>query len=1537
MKKNLLITCVILSLLFFFCAPLRAEIITDQGIASQQEPIGSGDGRIHIIPSLSSQAVKNGETLTITAVVTAKAGVEKVEAEIESLEIIPLQPASGKLGGVRGDGTMGMWRAEWIGHDLEEKFYTVTLRVTDREGHVFEDQSLRFSDPIAGWDAAVSAQAPPSLLSSATLEIGEDCMQTAVIDADNGYAYFATGSLARPWKVVKVELGSGTSAPVRIGALTVNEGGYFPDCATIDAGSGYAYYGTRQGAVIKIALGSGSNLPTFVGFVKFESTQGYLINLSTALIDSDAGYAYFGGRETDLWGNGPCVVLKAALGTGDDLPNLVGIARIEDMQDRNDRLISSVIDPAAGYAYFGTNESPGRIHKISLGSGDESPSLVNSLSLFDGEESLYRAVIDTGNGFAYFGTYTSPGQVIKVGLGEGDAAPTRIGSELLDFGENFLWSAGIDMAGGYAYFGTSDYLERDPVSVVKVSLGTENNPPARVGTLAFEGDAWSLRAGVIDPVHGYGYYCVYGITNSDSIVKFALGEGAQLPTELSTIELKQAEEKLSSAVVDHSARYMYFGTQTRPGQIIKVAMGSISEPPSRVGFLELQKGAGILSGEDNLDCAVIDPAAGYAYFGTDTSPGNVVKIALGNGNEPPRRIGSLVLQENENKLKSAVIDSDHGYAYFGTYTSPGQIIKVALGVGDSLPQRIGALTLETGEDYPISAVIDPVAGYAWFGTGTQPGHVVKVALGQGDNLPTRVGAETLIGGDPGEDSLQCAVIDTEAGYAYFGTATDPGRVIKVALGEGDDPPQRIARVTLGTEERYVRAGVIDPAMGFAWFTSGKASGSAIDGSLFKILLGEGNSAPLLAGSVALGEDSEYVQGGGALIDTEQGLVIVGTNTDPGYVRQYSASQKGMMKASIVHLSGWANVTDIHFYSHSAEGNIRLAIYNTTSPQSLLWESNSVVNTAAEDWVVVPVSSGTPDQLTLGPGQHWIAWQIDTDALVPSYHLTSAGYGLFFPMTYGAFPSELDSLSTTLTNESWSTYITYNSTNEPTATPTGMLTSTPSTPSPTPTNTQTTPPTTTSTPTQPIFTSTPTSTLPAGVTDTPTGSTPTPTNTQLIPPTVTLTSTPTLSPTPAGGPEEIVIPLPGLPENVTPMVMVKISSGSFEMGTLDTDSWGDTCEKPQHTVNIGYDFYIGKYEITQAQWEAVMGSNPATAQGVGDDYPVHSISWDDCQNFVTEINKLGQGIFRLPSSAEWEYSCRAGTSTRFYFGDSDCDPNLYNCDSCELNSYAWWCGSDNLTGCEEVGQLLPNSFGLYDMHGNVSEWNEDDWHGSGYDGAPDDGSAWINSPRDTYRAIRSGNWYFDAKRCRAAAITRGAWYSAYGTVGLRLVREATDPIVDTPTPSPTSILETPTPTLTLTETPIIVVPTSTPTQTAIGPTPTPGFQRTNESPLKRQLVHGVIPESGDVEIEAPETPEGSFPDYRVFLQEQQGCWSEKTDGITLNESNGRFTVVFSAPAGEPFLVIFILPTISGDIDGDGEVGTTDIFNLINNWHGITNKK
>jgi formylglycine-generating enzyme required for sulfatase activity len=251
----------------------------------------------------------------------------------------------------------------------------------------------------------------------------------------------------------------------------------------------------------------------------------------------------------------------------------------------------------------------------------------------------------------------------------------------------------------------------------------------------------------------------------------------------------------------------------------------------------------------------------------------------------------------------------------------------------------------------------------------------------------------------------------------------------------------------------------------------------------------------------------------------------------------------------------------------------------------------------------------------------------------------------------------------------------------------------------------------------------------------------------VPPPNTPTSTPTPIPTPTRTPETITVDLPGLPQGAIPLVLVRIRAGSFQMGSNDDSSWSwcPSCEQPVHTVDIGYDFYIGKYEVTQAQWHALIERTPPSDYGVGDDYPVYNVSWNDCQSFITALNSLKKGTFRLPSEAEWEYACRSGSTTRFCFGDSTCSPS--GCTSCELDAYARWCGNNDPYGSKPVGGKLPNAWGLYDMHGNVWEWCQDWWH-DGYTGAPSDGSAW-ESPDDIYRVLRGGSWGDPPWYCRSA--------------------------------------------------------------------------------------------------------------------------------------------------------------------------------------------
>jgi formylglycine-generating enzyme required for sulfatase activity len=228
-----------------------------------------------------------------------------------------------------------------------------------------------------------------------------------------------------------------------------------------------------------------------------------------------------------------------------------------------------------------------------------------------------------------------------------------------------------------------------------------------------------------------------------------------------------------------------------------------------------------------------------------------------------------------------------------------------------------------------------------------------------------------------------------------------------------------------------------------------------------------------------------------------------------------------------------------------------------------------------------------------------------------------------------------------------------------------------------------------------------------------------------------------APRPKKDPRSGTVEVVDLDKGVT-LELVWIPKGAFLMGSPEEeqDRYGD--EGPQHEVTLRRGFWLGKYPVTQAQWEAVMGNNPSRFKGDGR-LPVECVSWEDCQEFITKLNGKVEGAFRLPSEAEWEYACRAGTQTRFYWGD---DPN-----ETMIKDYAWYDGNSG-GRTDRVGEILPNAWGLHDMSGNVWEWCEDDWHGN-YEGAPDDGRARVDIPRGSRRVNRGGGWRSIPGGCRSA--------------------------------------------------------------------------------------------------------------------------------------------------------------------------------------------
>jgi formylglycine-generating enzyme required for sulfatase activity len=232
-------------------------------------------------------------------------------------------------------------------------------------------------------------------------------------------------------------------------------------------------------------------------------------------------------------------------------------------------------------------------------------------------------------------------------------------------------------------------------------------------------------------------------------------------------------------------------------------------------------------------------------------------------------------------------------------------------------------------------------------------------------------------------------------------------------------------------------------------------------------------------------------------------------------------------------------------------------------------------------------------------------------------------------------------------------------------------------------------------------------------------------------------------------------------NSVVMQMVSIQGGNFLMGGSQED------ERPQHLVNIK-PFFMGRYPITQAQWKAIANLpkinrhlNPDPSYFKGDNLPVERVSWYEAQEFCARISQKTGRIYRLPSEAEWEYACRARTSTPFYFGKI-ITSNLANycCENENINSINRQCTT-------QVGNFPANDFGLYDMHGNVWEWCADYEHDD-YQGAPSDGSAWVDDGNEECRIVRGGSWGFYSNWCRSTSRFSEAATTKDKQFGFRIV-------------------------------------------------------------------------------------------------------------------------------------------------------------------------
>lgn len=545
--------------------------------------------------------------------------------------------------------------------------------------------------------------------------------------------------------------------------------------------------------------------------------------LSIALIDPSGRFAYF-SRVGNAYPT-PGIVVKVDLATF----TRVGVLNLAD-EDTNVR--SGVIDPSGRYAYLGTDASPGRVIKIDL----LALRRVSALTANEGEDRLRTAIIDPAGNYAYFATYDRP-RLVKIDL----ATFTHAGVAQLSVWR--ITCAAIDPTGQYAYIGSRSR----PGLVGKIDLTTLTE----VETLTLNSDEIDLHSATIDPTGTYAYfstdttpgrvikidlttfsradalviepsnytalhsplmapsgaYLYYGSTRrvmvtpsyDGRIVRIDLGTF----TFVDDLELSRQIGSPRSAVIAPDGAYAYvsaapYGESYYAGRVVKVALADLS----LVDVLDLE-----IRGEDEFHSAVIDPDGRYAYFGTDTEPGIVVKVDLATF----KRVGALTLNSMERFVHSAVMDPAGRYAYFGTW---GGIVQVDL----HNFTRIASLRYTYGYDSGrhASAVIDPAGQYAYFGTHTffGPYYVERVDL----TTFSEAGSLRLDGitGWP-----IAAAMDPAGVYGYFVTDDSPAVILKVHL------PSLTLADTLTLSQGRLYSAVMDPGGGYAYFGAAASGGGVI--------------------------------------------------------------------------------------------------------------------------------------------------------------------------------------------------------------------------------------------------------------------------------------------------------------------------------------------------------------------------------------------------------------------------------------------------------------------------------------------------------------------------------------------------------------------------------------------------------------------------------------------------------------------------------------------------------------------------------------
>lgn len=612
----------------------------------------------------------------------------------------------------------------------------------------------------------------------------------------------------------------------------------------VDSEHGYIY-GVYGDSIGKFTLGEGNAPPVHV------SSSPIPLYPHHVVIDPKNGYLYGYNHEN------PHGIVKVRLGEGADPPTIAGVTAVDAYWD----IVDMMIDPVRGFVYVLTDSEgnrPSTLVKIAVGEAGAPPKIIGEVSL---EGSASSGAVDPTTGYVYVVLYRS---LIKLDPGVGETLPKIIGT-----GEaNSSGRVAIDAVHGYAY------LVGGGKAVVKMALGKGTAAPKYVATAYFPPNLAAcnnLTTICIDPENGYAYVAgwpSWNESNIPKITKIELGTGAQAPRAVGAASLDISDitgsmVSIRDVEIDTSRGYVYVATDST---YVKIAVGAGSQPPTRVSAVPADPMARTI-----VPTGALDSENGYAYFGTLSMPGKIVKVAVGDTATPPRRVGALAFGQGTTQegLRVVAFDTVHGYGYCASSNQPNgwakTLAKVALGTGSALPTRVGAIPLEESFEALSHILLDPANGYGYLVVNNGHGSldraaVVKFALGEGNALPSLI-ATTKLNAD---EKYTCgAVLDLEKGCAYLVTTDrEPfygswlhTKLVQVALGEGASAPTRVGALELEVGDGLPSAAAIDTEHRHIYVALSRSWGIA---EIIKIALGQDAASSTLIGSVDLPFDERYV-------------------------------------------------------------------------------------------------------------------------------------------------------------------------------------------------------------------------------------------------------------------------------------------------------------------------------------------------------------------------------------------------------------------------------------------------------------------------------------------------------------------------------------------------------------------------------------------------------------------------------------------------------------------------------------------------------